>query len=220
MVSYFILLFNNRKKTMNLKDKIAIVTGASRGLGKTIACELAARGAHVFIVSQSKPDIEAACSEIEAKGCTCSAYTLDVTEENKVARFINKVIKTHKRIDILVNNAGWTTTRKNLEDISDEEYRKTMAINVDAVFYFLKSVLPIMKSQENGARGDSRHTPQASLRSWASLSRSPGNWREAASHALQFAPRASIPKCATTSSAKKTPRASKAPKLSRVSLPM
>lgn len=115
----------------NLKDKIIVVTGSSRGLGAAMVKEFENAGATVV-------------------GCSRESG-VDVSREEDVNRFMDDVLKTHGRIDILVNNAGWGGNGKApIENWSAEDYHKMMGANTDSVFYFTKKVAPVFKVQKSG----------------------------------------------------------------------
>jgi NAD(P)-dependent dehydrogenase (short-subunit alcohol dehydrogenase family) len=135
---------------MELKDKIVVVTGASRGLGAAIAEILAASGAKVVMCARSKSDLDAVTKIISSSGGVCESQVVDVTKSSEVEKFIAATVKKHKAIDVLVNNAGAVTPIKNAELVSYDEYRTCMQANVDSVFYFIKNVLPVMRQQNSG----------------------------------------------------------------------
>ena len=139
----------NLNKLFGLRDKIAIVTGASRGLGKGMAIGLAEAGAHVLAVSTNKENLKSTVDEITNIGGTVIAKTCDVSNKSD----INKVIELAKtefgRIDILVNNAG-TIRRAPAEDHSDEFWQTVININLNSVFYFCREAGKIMINQKSG----------------------------------------------------------------------
>ncbi|MFH1182155.1 MAG: SDR family oxidoreductase [Candidatus Woesearchaeota archaeon] len=134
---------------MELKNKIAIVTGGSRGLGAAMSECLAESGASVVICSNNQKELDGECRKISEKG-RCFCYNVDVSQPEQVKGFISSVMKAHGRIDILINNAGVTHPKKPVEEISDEEYEKCLQVNTASVFYFLREAVPIMKKQCSG----------------------------------------------------------------------
>ena len=92
----------------NLNNKIAIVTGASQGIGKIIAFELAKSGAHVACISRNKKAIESIVDEITINGGQASSFPCDISDADTLSEIITEIIKENSRIDILVNNAGIT----------------------------------------------------------------------------------------------------------------
>lgn len=118
----------------SLKDRVAVVTGAGRGIGLEIARALAEAGATVIIAEIiEKAGREAAQSLAEA-GRKADFYLLDVTDSAMVDRAANDIFEKYGKIDILVNNAGYANNIK-AEDYSDEEYYKLMRINLDGVMF-------------------------------------------------------------------------------------
>ena len=135
---------------VSLKGSVAVVTGASRGLGAAFAETLAASGAKVIICARDKAGLASVCKKIGKKGGACSSYIVDVSSSAAVKGFVGKVIKVHGRIDVLVNNAGAVHKFSNVEKISEDEYAACMRTNVDSIFHFLKAVIPLMKKQNSG----------------------------------------------------------------------
>jgi len=115
--------------SFGLQDKIAIVTGASQGIGRAIALGLAQAGAHIVLAkhpSGGQEDIKNVQREIEALGRKAIIVQTDVGNVAQVRAMVDKAKETFGRIDILVNNAGWTGTGPAL-DVTEEEYDKTMS---------------------------------------------------------------------------------------------
>ncbi len=135
---------------MELKDKVAVVTGASRGLGAAIAEVLAVAGAKVVICSRTSAALAAVRKKIEDKGGACSDFVVDVTKNSQVKKFVSKIVRDYGRIDALVNNAGAVHKFNVVEKIAEQEYELCMRTNVDSVFHFLQAVVPVMKKQGSG----------------------------------------------------------------------
>lgn len=122
----------------DLKNKIAIITGSSRGLGKKTAIELAKKGAKVIINYNSNPtEAESTVNEIIVNGGQALAIKADVSKSNEVNQIFEKTIQHFGKIDIIVNNAGIMIT-KLLKDFTDEEFDKQFSINVKSVFLMMK----------------------------------------------------------------------------------
>ena len=128
---------------MRLKDKITLITGASRGIGRASALALAKEGAIVVATARTKADLDSLCSEIEAAGGRASAITVDVTQSASVAACVAAAVEAHGRVDILVNNAGIGGYRPFLE-WSEEDYDRIMATNTKSTWLFCKEVIPHM----------------------------------------------------------------------------
>ncbi len=128
---------------MKLSGKVALVTGASRGIGKAIAKEFAAHGATIVISGQDKVRLEKAAAELGA-----FAIQADVRKESEVQNLINKTVEKFGRLDILVNNAGIFPKIKLLHEISDSEWRDVLDVNLTGPFYVTKYAIPHL--QKNG----------------------------------------------------------------------
>ena len=135
---------------MRLKDKVIIVTGAGRGIGKSLAEVLSHEGAKIFICSRNKEELKKVKEKIINEGGKCEYFVIDVTKKNQVDQFIDNILAIHKRIDIIINNAGYVSKERLIEDISDIEYETYFRTNVTSIFYFLRKVIPIMKKQNSG----------------------------------------------------------------------
>ena len=133
-----------------LKDKTAIVTGASRGIGRAIALELAKRGAYVIVnYNGSKEAAEETVRAIEAAGGRAEAYQCDVSDCEACEKLIGYVMDERGRIDILVNNAG--ITRDNLlMRMSEEDFDKVLNTNLKGAFHTMRLVSRHMLKQRSG----------------------------------------------------------------------
>ncbi len=130
--------------------KVAIVTGAGRGMGKATALTLACEGAAV-VVNDLRPDwADAVAKEIVQAGGQAMAYVADVTKEGQVQAMVEATVKHFGTVDILVNNAGLLRSTTPLENIPLDEWELMMVVNVTGVFLCTKAVLPIMKAQRSG----------------------------------------------------------------------
>ena len=133
-----------------LKDKVAIVTGASRGIGREIAITLARYGAKVIVnYCGSKEKAEEVVALIKSEGGVATAYQGDVADSEAMKQMFADVLQEYKSIDILVNNAG--ITRDNLIlKMSDDEFNAVIDTNLKGVYYCLKQVSRIMLKQKSG----------------------------------------------------------------------
>lgn len=132
-----------------LQGKVALVTGAGRNLGKSIALSLAEAGADVAVTSRTLSEIERTEQEIKKKGRKALAIRMDVTDSNLVERAVKKIIAELGRIDILVNNAA-TRSFKSLLEISEGEWRSVIDTNLMGAFFCCKAVGPYMIQQGGG----------------------------------------------------------------------
>jgi len=139
---------------MRLKDKVAIVTGSARGMGRVFALRFAKEGAKLTVcdILDCKPVAE----EIKAAGGEVLALKTDVTSEKDTAEMAKKTVERFGRIDILVNNAaiiGTIETKdfvKPVEEIVSADWDKILAVNIKGVFLSSKAVIPYMKKQGGG----------------------------------------------------------------------
>ena len=134
-----------------LKNKVALITGASSGIGLETARLFAREGARVAILARRMNVLEEKAAEIRALGGECLPVAGDVTDPASVNAAVQRVLEAWGRIDILVNNAGDGDQHRTAENVSDEFWAKMIALNQSSVFYFCRAVLPIMKGQKSGA---------------------------------------------------------------------
>ena len=138
--------------SFGLRDKVAIVTGGSQGIGRAIALGLAQAGAHVVLAKypdKRQDEIKAVKAEIEALGRKALIVQTDVAQVDQVRALMDQTHSTFGRIDILVNNAGWTGTTPAL-DVSEEEYDRTMAATLKSVFFASQAAARVMIPQGGG----------------------------------------------------------------------
>ena len=133
----------------NFADQVALVTGASRGIGRQIALELSSHGAAVIVASRSQEDSEAVAESIRERGGKSLAVQMDVGKPDQVESALALVEEHFERVDVLVNNAG--ITRDNLMlRMKDEEWRQVLTTNLDGVFYVTRKVVMGMLRQRYG----------------------------------------------------------------------
>ena len=134
----------------SLKGKVALITGASRGIGRAIALELAQRGAAVAINYRSgAAPAKAVAKEIQDIGGECILIQGDVANKEEARRIVGEVIGKWLRLDILVNNAGITRDR-TLKKMSEEDWAEVIAVNLNGTFYTTHAALPAMMNQRFG----------------------------------------------------------------------
>ena len=132
-----------------LKDKVVMVTGASRGIGKTIALGFAAEGAILSICGRTANTLESAAKEIKALGAEVLAMAADVTQKAEVEAFLKQTLDKYRRIDVLINNVGGSRWTQMLE-ISDEEWYEVLDMNLVSAFRMSRAVIPTMQQQKSG----------------------------------------------------------------------
>jgi NAD(P)-dependent dehydrogenase (short-subunit alcohol dehydrogenase family) len=136
---------------MKLKDKVALVTGAGRGIGKAVALAYAREGAKLAICARTEPEIAQSAQEIEAIGAECLQLTCDVSEEESVGKLIDAVQKRFGRIDVLINNAGVMTRPAPVTELEVKKWDYTIAVNLRGPFLVTRAVLPLMTRQKSGS---------------------------------------------------------------------
>ncbi len=136
--------------TTSLQGKTALVTGASRGIGKAIALELAGLGAHVAVNYRSgEAEAKDVLSEVEAAGGTGSLYGADVSDVEEARGMVRKVIEEQGQLDILVNNAGITRDR-SIRKLDDEDWMDVIATNLNSVWFTTSAAIPHMVERTYG----------------------------------------------------------------------
>ncbi len=133
----------------SLAGKVAIVTGASKGIGREVALALAVQGAKVIAVARTKELVEDTARQCRESGAEAAAYTADVTKFEQAEQIAKEVADKFGRIDVLVNNAG--VTRDNLLlRMSDEEWQQVLDTNLKGAFNWTKAVARHMLRQKSG----------------------------------------------------------------------
>ena len=126
---------------MTLAGSTAVVTGASRGIGRAIALRLAEAGAEVALWARDSATLRAVSGEIVAARGKARAIMVDVTDPGSVGRASELVRATMPPVRTVVNNAG-VVLRKKTEEITDEEWRRVIAVNLDGTFYVTRAFIP------------------------------------------------------------------------------
>ena len=132
---------------MRLKDKVAIVTGSGRGLGKGIAMKLAEEGAKIIIADMAAADDTVA--EIEALGGTASAFAVNVSKQEEVQALVKYAIDTYGTLDIMVNNAGINRDGM-LHKMPVENWQLVIDVDLTGVFYGTQEALKYMRTKGSG----------------------------------------------------------------------
>lgn len=134
---------------MSLQGRVALVTGAGRGIGKAIALELAAAGADIVFTNRNKALAEATQAEIEALGRRCVAVQADIADAAQVEELVKEGLAQLSTLDILVNNAGVTKDGLFLR-MTPEDWREVMAVNLDGMFNVTRAVIRTMVRARRG----------------------------------------------------------------------
>jgi 3-oxoacyl-[acyl-carrier protein] reductase len=134
-----------------MESKIALVTGASRGIGRAIALELAAAGITVVVnYFQRREDAETVVRTIENKGGSALAHQADVSDRKAVDPMFDMIDERLGRLDILINNAGIASRIDSITAISDETWHRTLAVNLDGAFFCLRAAIPRLRAAGRG----------------------------------------------------------------------
>jgi len=134
---------------MNLKNKVAIVTGSRRGIGKAIALALAKAGANIVVSDINLDDCNKLVEEIKAINGNALAVKTDVSNPEDVSQMINLTTEKFGKVNILINNAG-IYMQKSLTDVTEQDFDRTLDINLKGVFLCSKAVVPEMIKQGKG----------------------------------------------------------------------
>ena len=132
-----------------LQGRVAVITGASKGLGKAMALALADAGARVAVVSRNQDQLNAVADEIRAKGGEAHAFEADVAKEASVAALEQAVLSQMGKVQILINNAG-VNVRKSITDFTLDEWNYVIGTNMTAAFLMCRSFVPHMKGSGYG----------------------------------------------------------------------
>lgn len=123
----------------DVRDRVALVTGAGRGIGSTIARGLAGAGAHVALAARSRDEVSRLAEELSADGRTMSAHFVDVQDLASIDRLVGEVVDRHGQIDILVNNAG-AKVNEPAEDVTEEAWDRVLDTNLKGAFFVAQAV--------------------------------------------------------------------------------
>lgn len=136
-------------QSMSLNGKVAVVTGASKGIGRAIALTLAQEGANLVINGMNQQALNLACQEIEELGRKCLIVQGDVSNPDTATRLVNEAKSSFGTIDILVNNAG-INDRTKTPELTNEMWLNVIGVNLHGTYFMCHEVLPIMKSNNTG----------------------------------------------------------------------
>ena len=133
----------------SLKDKVVVLTGASRGIGAAAARELAKDGAHLVLCARSADACAETKAAVEAAGATAEAHGFDVADFEAAKTFIDGVVADHGRIDVLINNAG-AGLMGSVADVPPDAYLEVLKINVMGPYNLISAALPSMTGRDAG----------------------------------------------------------------------
>ena len=134
---------------MNLTGKTVVLTGASKGIGRALAVQLAQQGANLALVARSASELNEVKSEVEKVGAKCLVFVGSVGDEALAKRTISKTVAAFERIDFMINNAGFGIFGAT-DSYSADQWDSVFDTNVKGTFLFSKAVLEPMKAQQDG----------------------------------------------------------------------
>ena len=146
-----------------LQGRVALITGASKGLGRAMALALAGAGAKLALVSRNQEQLNAVAKEAQADGGEAKVFVADVTREDQVARVEREVMAAYGGVQILINNAG-INVRKTITEFTLDEWNSVIDTNLTSVFLLCRAFVPHMKGHGYG-----RILNMTSIMSWVSL---------------------------------------------------
>lgn len=135
---------------LELKDKVAIVTGGTQGIGKAAALRLAAEGARVVIAARGRELLDQVAGEIRAAGGSVAAVQADVSRAEDCARLVAEAVQAFGRLDILVNNAGANVLERSWAKLNPERIKTVIDSNLTSTFYCAQAALALMRPQKDG----------------------------------------------------------------------
>jgi NAD(P)-dependent dehydrogenase (short-subunit alcohol dehydrogenase family) len=127
---------------VTLGDKVALITGASQGLGRALALAFAEEGARVVVNARSDESVRPVAGEVEGAGAEVLAVAADVSRETEVERLVRETVERFGRIDVLVNNAGLLGPRVGVEDYPEDEWRRVIDANLTGPYLVSKAAIP------------------------------------------------------------------------------
>lgn len=136
---------------MKLKNKVALITGGGRGIGRAVAMAYAREGARLALCARTASEIDQTVREIRGLGAGCEGWPCDVSLEEPVKELVSRVQRAFGQIDVLVNNAGVMTRPVPITELEVKKWDYTMAVNLRGPFLVTQAVLPLMIKQKSGS---------------------------------------------------------------------
>lgn len=136
---------------MELQGKVALITGASRGIGRAVAEAYAAAGAALALCARAAGELEEAAAALRRSGTTVVAAPADVSDAAQVERFVGEALRTLGRVDVLVNNAGIPGPHIPVTEVAPADWAAVLAVNLTGPFLCARAVIPAMRRQGGGS---------------------------------------------------------------------
>ena len=135
---------------MRLKDRVALITGAGRGIGRAIALAYAKEGASLALAARTLSELEETAREAQALGALTQVVQVDVTNEEEVADMVRQTVERFSTIDVLVNNAGAVGPVGPIYETDVAEWVRTIQVNVVGMYLCCRAVIPLMLRNDRG----------------------------------------------------------------------
>ncbi len=136
--------------TQSLQGKVALITGAGRGIGKALALTLAEEGVAVAVLARTEAEVKETTEEIKEQKGRVLPFTADITRPEQIQQCVDSILQKWGQIDILINNAGFAKF-KPFEELTLEEWKQTIEVNLTGTFIVTKAVLPNMIQRRSGS---------------------------------------------------------------------
>jgi len=133
----------------NITGKVVAITGASSGMGKTIAIELAKNGAKVVLGARRTEQLQEIVEKIKSNGGEAAFAQIDVKEKSDLVRLVNTAIEQYGKLDVMVNNAG-VSQLSRIDELDIEGWEEMIDINLKGVLYGMAAAIPVFKQQQSG----------------------------------------------------------------------
>jgi len=134
----------------SLKDKVVLITGASRGIGQAAAIGLAQTGADIAIASRKLPDLEKVAEEVRKTGRKCLPVAAHIGKTEEINNLVKRVLEEFGRIDVLVNNAATNPTMASAIDVDERTWDSIMNLNLKGLFFLSQAVARVMRGKGGG----------------------------------------------------------------------
>lgn len=136
---------------LTMKDRVVLITGGSRGIGRATALEFARSGSHVAIVARKVSDIDDLVQELRLTGRQALGVITDLSNRADLGHLVGQVTATFGRIDVLVNNAGMVTSNDTAIGLTEADWDRVMDVNLKSLFFLSQEVAQVMKNQGGGS---------------------------------------------------------------------